>query len=272
MQVTRLKRAATDGDVETVISTLAEIPKDEMEKLDKACIVREVAGVCTTDKRFDGKLRDVLRVLADAGWKMDGQEQLDQDNALHVLAGQRGGQATRHRTDFLIDWSMQQQARRGNILTARNANRMTPDQCAVSAGIWPLATKLRQKREAVERDSKQAGKASKAEVVGDPSGRREGPTGFAASEGLDIAEAVANGVVIAGVAVVGFAAFGLLQSLLSDGDEATQDAGNGAIGPFHDAAHHPQAKATPHRSAQSAKPVRRVNWNDHGCVTIEDVE
>lgn len=283
LQVTRLKRAATNGDLQTVISTLAGIPADEVGQLDKACIVREVAQVRTTDNGLDGRLQHVLNVLAEAGWRMDGQDPPHQDNALHILARQGEGQATGRRIKFFVTWSMRQRPQRGHMLTARNAEQMTPDQWAASAEMFELADTFRrmrkkvereiQQREAQQRETQQAGKAR---MAGDAGGRQKGPAVSTDTVQHGIEDGSADALAT-GAAFVGVAAFGLLgmaiQWLTSDRVKATQDADAEADHACGDTARCPPAKACPKQTVQAPTAVQRANSDHgHGRVTIEDVE
>eukprot|EP00892_Ulva_mutabilis_P010025 jgi/Ulvmu1/7395/UM036_0055.1 len=75
----------------------------------------------------DGKLRDVLRVLAGAGWQMDVRDEKSGENAAHLLAGQIGG-AVEERLKFLVHTVKQTPLQHMNLLTVTDAI------CATSNG------------------------------------------------------------------------------------------------------------------------------------------
>eukprot|EP00892_Ulva_mutabilis_P010027 jgi/Ulvmu1/7397/UM036_0057.1 len=99
----RLCDAALSGHFEHVktLLQLHRVPRDTVHHVLKDHLVLDIAAVCTDDPELDRKLCEVLRVLADDGWRLDVKSPQTGENALRILVRQNG--KTTKRITFFID-------------------------------------------------------------------------------------------------------------------------------------------------------------------------
>eukprot|EP00892_Ulva_mutabilis_P010018 jgi/Ulvmu1/7389/UM036_0049.1 len=148
---------ARHGNAEAVRSmiTTYKIPVDTPHHVYGHHLVTDIAAITTKSAALDGRLRDVLRVLADAGWSLevvDGKRQ----NAAHLLAAQCNTvRRVSERLGFIMQAALQQPPRLDNLLAAVDGSFRKPEQrfhtWRSTQHMLPLQKELRDARLAIER-------------------------------------------------------------------------------------------------------------------------
>lgn len=123
----KLWDAAREGDAAAVRSMIRQhsIPADSVHHMLGSHLVLDIAEVQSASQERDGKLRDVLRVLRDAGWTLDVQDS-SQRNALHHLAKATGAVAAR--VTGIVEMLKKQPARLHSMLATVDESGEMPEE------------------------------------------------------------------------------------------------------------------------------------------------
>eukprot|EP00892_Ulva_mutabilis_P011171 jgi/Ulvmu1/8426/UM043_0004.1 len=127
------------------LSTCRVLP-DQLHPMLRMTPLLAAACVRTEDAAVDARLKEVMRVLRDAGDPLRAVEPFSGNTALHILAAQGRGWVVKHRLEFLAALMVRGVLPRcNNMLTARNAAGELPEECAATKAIWCCLVKSRRR-------------------------------------------------------------------------------------------------------------------------------